>query len=515
MQLSIVRAVRVKVDVVIVGSGISGLTAGVLLAKKGRKVAVVEKQADFGGALRQFRRNRIAYDVGFHYTGCLGRGELLDLLWRYCGTRDDIDVIPLSDTGYDQFEFAQLADPVRGYFSYDRFESELLDHFPEEQLGIKKYFSTIRAICSEVPFYNTCLSLTPFLRGYKSRPRSLAAFLDTVTGNHNLRAILAAPAFLYGVPIELASLEIHALVAHGYYSGAYTIGGGGQAIVDAFMAVLGKQGGEMYASTEVNGIRVRDGKVCGVDIRGGQQIECSQVIFTGHPAHIIDFVPPGIFRPAYRTRLRELRNSLSMFAVFGKSSRPVELADGPLNYYLLPDEQEVIPKDSSTPRQFRPMMMTGTSVRQGEILQGTGNGIILLRLGYWEDVAGFEKSSPANRPAAYVDLKEKIAGEMVSAAEERWGSICGAIKPFAVGTPLTFRDELAAPDGCAYGAMHCLDQINPDVRTRLPGLYLSGQSTLMTGVVGASISGLVGAGEILGLESLWEEVRKWRQKGLL
>jgi hypothetical protein len=37
----------------------------------------------------------------------------------------------------------------------------------------------------------------------------------------------------------------------------------------------------------------------------------------------------------------------------------------------------------------------------------------------------------------------------------------------------------------------------------------------MTGVVGASISGLVGAGEILGLESLWEEVRKWRQKGLL
>ena len=499
-----------KADVVIVGSGISGLTAGVLLSKKGRKVAVVERQAEFGGALRQFRRNRIAYDVGFHYTGCLGQGELLDLLWGYCGVRTEIPIIPLSAEGYDQFEFARLGNPVRGYFSYGRFEAELISCFPDERQGIQKYFATVREICADVPFYNTCLPLTPFLRGYKSRPRSLATFLDTVTENRYLRAILAAPAFLYGVPIELASLEIHALVAHGYYSGAYTISGGGQAIVDAFVNRLKTQGGEMYSSSEVTGIRVMEGKVCGVDISGGGHIECDQVIFTGHPAHVIDMVPPGFFRPAYSTRLRELRNSLSMFAVFGQSSRPVELADGPLNYYLLPDENEVIPKSSSTPPHFRPMMMTGTAVRKGEILQGRENGIILLRLGYWDDVAGFAKSSPGNRPSAYEDLKESVARDMVSSAQRRWGDICGEIKPSAIGTPLTFRDELAAPDGCAYGAMHCLDQFNPDVRTRLPGLYLSGQSTLMTGVVGASISGLVGAGEILGLESLWEEVKTWQ-----
>lgn len=81
-----------------------------------------------------------------------------------------------------------------------------------------------------------------------------------------------------------------------------------------------------------------------------------------------------------------------------------------------------------------------------------------------------------------------------------------SIEILAAGTPLTFRDELSAPQGCAYGASHSLDQYTPDIRTRVPGLYLSGQSTLMTGVVGTSLAGFISAGYIVGLESLWKEM---------
>jgi all-trans-retinol 13,14-reductase len=105
--------------------------------------------------------------------------------------------------------------------------------------------------------------------------------------------------------------------------------------------------------------------------------------------------------------------------------------------------------------------------------------------------------------------KEKIACEMLHAARKTWDG-CGEIHPLAVGTPLTFRDELTAPQGSAYGVMHCLGQFNPGARTRLRGLWLSGQSTLMAGVVGASLSGMVTAGEITGLEILWENVRRCR-----
>ncbi len=496
-----------KVDVVVVGSGITGLTAGSLLAKNGKHVAVLERQKHFGGAIRQFRRKKISFDVGFHYTGCLGNGEILDLIWSHCGVLSDIDVLPVPEDVYDHYEFNNSKRVVRGYFSYDLLGEELIRHFPSESQGIDTYFTTIRQFCSNVPFYNPELPLTPFLRGYKSRPRSLSDFLDSLTLNNKLRSVLGAPAFLYGVPINRCTVETHALVAHGYYSGAFTIKDGGQAVVDAFCRRLHDFGAELMSECEVASVVVEKGEVAGVDLTDGRRIECDNVIFTGHPANLISLVPLSVFRPAYRNRLLTLENSLSLFAVFGESEKNIQQYGKGLNYYLLPGEGEILPDNHHIPLDERPIMLTSTGGWGQQCLQPSQNGIIMLCLGYWADVEQFADSKSRNRPGSYEQLKIEVAEKMLEIARQRWGDPCGNIEPLAVGTPLTFRDELSAPEGCAYGAMHCLGQFNPEVRTRLPGLYLCGQSTLMTGVVGASISGLVGAGEILGLEQFWESLR--------
>jgi len=495
-----------KSDVVIVGSGISGLTAAAILAKKGKKVVVLESQSSFGGSLRQFKRSGISYDVGFHYTGCLGENEILDLLWRYCDVKENLDIISLNEDSHDRFEFNEEHDPVRGYFSYSRFTEELLKHFPQEKIAIVDYFDTVKKLCHDVPFYKTSLPLTPFLRGYKDRPSSLVGYLDKITNNSFLRSVFTAPGFLYGTPTPLASIDVHALVAHGYYSGAYTVANGGQAIVDVFIDQLRQLGVELYSGVKVDSVEVKQGKVAGVSTSKDFSVECDQIVYTGHPTSLIDCLPEKVFRPAYVKRLLSLKNSLSMFGVFGKSEKELDTLQGPLNYYVIPGKSEVLPTSGTTSYQQRPMMMTSTRSNSHHALQGTTNGIILLRLGYWQDVQQFRGSKSESRSAEYEELKDTVATEMIATAEKRWGDKVGSIKPMAVGTPLTFRDELSAPEGCAYGAMHCLDQYNPDVRTRLPGLYLAGQSTLMTGVAGSSISGLVAAGEIVGLEPLWEEV---------
>ena len=53
-----------KYDAVIIGGGLSGLTAASLLAKRGLKVAVIDKSYNPGGSCGIFKRNNVIFDQG-------------------------------------------------------------------------------------------------------------------------------------------------------------------------------------------------------------------------------------------------------------------------------------------------------------------------------------------------------------------------------------------------------------------------------------------------------------------
>jgi len=499
-----------KTDVVVVGSGISGLTAALFLAKKGKRVTIVERTARPGGALKRFKRQHTSFDVGFHYTGCLGDGEILAMLWAYLGITPHLSVLPFPEHGHDALNIEGLDQVVRAYFSYEQFGDELNRIFPDQKRAIRKYFAKIKQICAEIPFYNPDLELTPFLRGYKGASQSLYDYLEELTPDRNLQAVLASPAFLYGVPVAKASVEVHAMVAHGFYSGAYGIDGGGQAIVNAYLQVLRQYDVMVLTRHKVESIQVEGGQVCGVVTDQQTEISCADVIFTGHPSAVPAMVPSGFFRPAYSNRLLELQNTCSMFAVFGTVNMESAGQEPDwVNYYHFPNGAEVLPESVEVGSR-RALMMTMPGRRDSTCLKEKGNGVILLRPAYWREAIEFHKTTCGNRPADYLTWKESVAEEMIGAAEKNWGDICGKINPLAIGTPLTFRDELGGVEGCAYGAQHGISQFNPGARTRLPGFWLSGQSTLMTGVVGAALSGMTTAGEMTGLEEMWEGIRQCR-----
>ncbi|MEA1992496.1 MAG: NAD(P)/FAD-dependent oxidoreductase [Thermodesulfobacteriota bacterium] len=498
-----------KAEVVVIGSGISGLTAAASLTKRNRQVVIVERNQKPGGALKHFVRRGIPFDVGFHYSGCLGPGGILRVLWEYLGVWSHLRVHSFPSEGNDRLTLRHSRKSVRAFFSYERLEDELQQAFPIEAEGVATYLKALRDICDSIPFYNLDLPLTPFLRGPLPSARiGLAPFLTSLTKDPDLQAVLASPAFLYGVPPRQASLAVHAMVAHAFISGAYAIDGGGQAIVDAFLATLAEAGVDILTGQEVESVLVKENQVAGVKTSEGE-IYASHVIYTGHPTSLLDMVPDGIFRKAFYNRMRNLINTDSMFVVFGAVDDPGSLDDLTwVNHYAIPSGLDILDVNLKYPEESALLMTAPGRRYSGPALSDAQRGIILMRPASWDEVAPFSVDSGKARPTSYKRWKARCADRLLDQAKKLWGY--SRIEPLAIGSPLTFRDKLGVPGGAVYGVQHCLNQYNPGAKTRLSGLWLSGQGTLMTGIVGASLSGLVTVGEIEGLEPLWDEVRQCR-----
>ena len=92
-----------KYDTIVIGAGVSGLTAAILLAQNGRKVALLERSHAVAPTIRGFFRGDIYFDTGFHYAGMFGPGEPLARLCERLGILSHIKIREDQRTIGDRF----------------------------------------------------------------------------------------------------------------------------------------------------------------------------------------------------------------------------------------------------------------------------------------------------------------------------------------------------------------------------------------------------------------------------
>ncbi len=89
------------------------------------------------------------------------------------------------------------------------------------------------------------------------------------------------------------------------------------------------------------------------------------------------------------------------------------------------------------------------------------------------------------RPPGYQDWKKRLTDRFTERLSNCAGDLVGDFEPLEVATPLTFRDRLRSPEGGLYGIKHRIVDMPLLPRTRVKGLYLSGQAVVAPGVLGA------------------------------
>ena len=132
-------------DVIVIGSGIGGLTtAGLLARAAGKRVLVLERHTEPGGLTHTFRRDGASWDVGVHYIGQLGPGSQGRAYFDYL-SGGELEWNRMPDS-YDRFVYPGVdlrvsSDPLQ-------YERDLVAAFPQEARAIHRYFKAVRRTAS-------------------------------------------------------------------------------------------------------------------------------------------------------------------------------------------------------------------------------------------------------------------------------------------------------------------------------------------------------------------------------
>jgi all-trans-retinol 13,14-reductase len=231
-----------KHDFVVIGAGVSGITCALILARNGRRVALVEKAGRTAPLLRGFSRDGVHFDTGFHYTGGLGEGEALDVFFRHLGISDDVASFPFDAEGFDVFRSVREGFEFRFPAGYGPIREKLVDAFPGERAAVEAYLRAVKGAFDSAPYLNPGAPVDAEFALRRIFGPTLKETLDSLTGNDVLKSVLSMHCLLYGVSPEEVPFVQHACIVGGYYLSARGIRGGGRGLAAAFDARLEKLG---------------------------------------------------------------------------------------------------------------------------------------------------------------------------------------------------------------------------------------------------------------------------------
>jgi phytoene desaturase len=509
-----------RFDVIVVGAGTGGLTAAAILARRGKKVLVVDQHSVAGGNATIFRRRGYEFDIGIHYIGACQADGMLTRVLRAAGIAD-LEFEELDPDGYDTLVFPDFEFKIPK--GMEVFRDRLCEYFPREKRGIDRYITLLRQVDGFSKLMGNLAAapstLVRSLMLLRWRNATLGEFLDSCTKDARLKAVLTAQNGTYGLPPSRASLLVHAAIALHYMEGAYYPKGGGQVISDRLADAVERYGGKVLLLTKVERIAVRDGKVEGVELNsrhlGRRFIQAPIVISDADLKRtMIDLVGAEHLHSRTVDRTRRFEMSPALGVLYLGIRRDLKAEDHPRTNYLINPGYDCEPGYAAAARGEFPEQpfayATIASLKDPTNARLAPHGITNLQVmsivpsdptawGVTEEEAG---SRNYRRSEGYRHHKLLYARSLIAAAERVFPGLSHQIEFEEVATPLTQSRYTGSTGGTSYGIALTPDQFllrRPGSKTEIAGLYLCGASCRTGhGIMGVALSGLMAAAEVTG-----------------
>jgi prolycopene isomerase len=490
-----------RYEVIVVGAGMGGLTTAALLAKRGLKTLLLEKEDQAGGYVVSFRRHGCLFDAtGAFVGGCHEGGEFHQIL-NEIGAAKEIEFIPIHHVRniYPGFEVHLRPGGSHSY------TDALFDLFPQEEKGLKTYLSMVERIGEEIKSYSEITTIQkiffPFyfrnlVRFHRSSHRTI---LDNLFKGEEIKmALHSLP--VTEPPSRLSFLFLAVMINKALIEGVFYPKGGMGKISEAMANAFLRSGGEIHLQTAVDQILIKDGRVEGVLTKGGERFQATLVISNINPNLSVKMLPLESRKP-FAKKWSGLEYSLSCFVLYLATDLDLREMGLPYFTYLrfLSDleEEDRILRKGEIPQN--PTMMVSIPTTLDPSLAPPGQHILSVLINVPYHYQGKWGGGDLEK---YRHIKEDFSQRILRQLESKLiPGLRNHLLFYEAATPLTLERYTGNELGAMYGLASTPQQVGnlrPPHQTPIPGLYQVGHYTRPShGIVGASLSGFIAARIIL------------------
>ena len=491
-------------DTIIIGAGMGGLTAAAHLVKAGLRVLVLERNPHIGGTAYVYHRKGFTFPMGplgFSHPKLIQ--EILNKL--KVGENLKLSRVHYRIRAFD------LNIPIS--LPFHEMVKELTRIFPSDAKGLEEFFNDMMVMNPSNP-----------LSTKTSLDISASEYLSPLIKDWRLRRILGSIGTrepYSGLPLLAAMWNL--MCKEGIWYPIEGMESFCERLVKAIMnpqdSGQGKGVGEIRLRTEVMKIRVEKGKVLGVMLKDGTQIDSPSVISNAdYKRAFLKLMEPKMIPPEWYDAISSARQTGSVFQVclgvdtgkadlsaFKKASRLIYRRDQEnvqegenLDWNV----QEIDPEALAS--QELEVSLWG---KDWEMVSSEGRAVIVIRTEADYNHFAKYRSGWRQRSPEYQGYKIRLAHSPdPRRSEQLIPELSNAILVMDVATPLTFEDQGGRSEGAVAGWSWDYEDFRDDqpkelIRTPIKGLYMAGyqafSALFMGGVPTAMESGKRAAEAVL------------------